>query len=97
MHVTVKQSGGYAGITTEIASLATAKSGPKGEKIAQLLKQSDFFNLPASTAGSDVGADFLEYEITASEGGRSNSIRFRDDNSPQTAPLRSLVQAIVGA
>ena len=97
MQVTVKQSGGFAGITTELASIDTDKSGPKGEKVAQMLKQSRFFDLPASTSGESVGADFLEYEIAATDGKQSNTIRFRDDNSPQTAALRSLVQTITGA
>jgi hypothetical protein len=97
MKISLKQSGGFAGIEIPLASVDTTRLAP--EQASQLetqLNNTAFFNLPANVVGSEpaIGADMLQYEITVDEGNQKHTVRFRDDNSPNTAPLRKLVTSL---
>jgi hypothetical protein len=96
MEVTVRRSGGFAGIDEELGSVDTASldSGTR-EQLEQLVAEADFFALPAAVE-DEVGADQFRYDITVSEGGRSHSVAFRGEG-PRADTLRRLVDAVSAA
>jgi hypothetical protein len=96
MKVSVKRSGGFAGLTEKIADLETTQlDKAAGQQVEQLVQSLGFFNLPATISGGGIGADSFHYEITVIQSGRQHTIAFDDDDSPVTAPLRRFVEALV--
>lgn len=96
MQVLVKRTGGFAGLTEELARVDTAQLDPATVKQVENIVQSlGFFALPDTIVSSGVGADRFSYEITVTEGKQQHTVTFNDDNSPETEPLRKLVKAIV--
>jgi emfourin len=97
VHIKVQRSGGYAGISEEIASIDTAQLDPEAaSRIEQLIGQTRFFDLPAEAPGG-VGADFFRYEVTVTDNGRQHTVAFADDGGPETEPLRKLVETVSAA
>ena len=96
MHITVQRGGGFAGLTEQIGSLDTAALDPgTGQPIERLIHDLAFFDLPARVSGGAVGADMYVYEVIVNEDGRQHAVVFPDDNSPETAALRHLVDVVV--
>jgi hypothetical protein len=94
MHVTVKKSGGYAGITEEVGSLDTAQLDPATARdIEQTLKGT---GSPTQDAADNqaVGADQFHYEITIRDGARERTLSFVDDGSARNAPLRKVIDRV---
>jgi hypothetical protein len=92
MKITVQRTGGYAGLTEEIAAVNTAQLAPAAARRGeQLIQQAGFFNLPAKATGDAVGADMFRYEIIASDGERQHTVAFTD-GSPDAAPLLKLIE-----
>jgi hypothetical protein len=95
MQVSVKRSGGYAGLTEQLASVDTARMGQdQRQRVEQLLRTSGLFDRPAGAPRGAVGADLFHYEITVRDGEREHTLVFSDDGGPETAPLRQLVQTL---
>ncbi len=97
MQISVKRSGGFAGLTENLADVntATLPAGVK-QQVEGAVKSLDFFQLPAAVPDQAVGADYQQYEITVSDGGRQHKVTFYDDESPGVAPLRNLVDKLTG-
>jgi hypothetical protein len=96
MHISIKRSGGYAGLTEQLADLDTAGLDAPGKKqLEQLVLNLGFFSLPANASAETVGADFLQYEITIKEGTQAHTVIFADDNRPATSALRDFVKTVV--
>ena len=92
MRITVKRTGGYAGLSEVVADVDTARlDAQAAERVEQSVRGANFFNLPAEGAGEAVGADMFHYEMTASDGGKSHTVAF-SDGSPVAAPLLKLVE-----
>jgi hypothetical protein len=92
MLVTVRRSGGFAGIDEEVGSVDTAslETGAR-EEVERLVAETDFFALPAALEAEDeIGADQFSYEITVSDGERTHSVAFKGEG-PRAEPLRRLV------
>lgn len=97
MRIKVERSGGYAGISEEVASIDTEQLDPPArDRIEQLIGETRFFDLPNEAAGG-VGADFFRYEITVADNGRQHTVAFADDGGPETEPLRKLVETVTAA
>lgn len=97
MRIRVQRSGGYAGISEELAAVDTDQLDPEvGKRIEQLVDQVGFFALPAEQAAG-VGADFFRYEVSVIDDGRQHTVSFADDGSAETEPLRRLVEAVSAA
>jgi len=97
MRITIKQSGGYAGVATQLASVDTGRLQPaSAQQVEQQVHRSGFFDLPADATPGLVGADLLRYEITVREGEREHRVTFADNGGPETASLRQLVQTVTG-
>ena len=95
MKVSVKRIGGFAGLSEEVASVDTAQLDAAAvQQVEQTIESVGFFDLPATISGGTVGADLFHYEITVSEGDRQHTVTFTDDDSPETAPLRRLVETL---
>jgi hypothetical protein len=95
MQVSVKRSGGFAGLTEEVAAVETAQlDAAAAQQVEQLIQSVGFFDMPATISGGTIGADLYRYEITVSEGDRQHTVTFTDDESPEIAPLRRLVETL---
>ncbi|MBI2883566.1 MAG: hypothetical protein HYY11_06645 [Candidatus Methylomirabilis oxyfera] len=94
MEIVVKRTGGYAGLSQQIAAFNTTRlDATMAHQVEQLVQNIRFFDLPAVVSGGTIGADLFQYEITITDGERQRTVVFVDDESQQTAPLRSLVEA----
>ena len=91
MQVSVKRSGGFAGLTEEVAAVETAQlDAAAAQQVEQLIQSVGFFDLPATISGGTIGADLFRYEITVSEGDRQHTVTFTDDESPEIARFADL-------
>ena len=95
MNISVKRSGGFAGLSQGIAAVDTTKLQPtKAGQIEQMVQNLGFFELPVRVAGETVGADFFQYDVTVTSAGQQHTVSFLDDGSAGTAPLRKLVDLL---
>ena len=91
MTITMRQSGGFAGATIELAAVDVDRlDPPRAAVLKSAVEAAGFFRLPASLTSTAIGADVLTYEITIDDGGRRHTVKFVDDESAATAPLRRL-------
>lgn len=96
MKIVVKRTGGFAGLSEDVAAVDTAQLGTTvSQPVEQMVESIRFFDLPAFVSGGTIGADLFQYDITITEGDRQHSVAFVDDESPETAPLRRLVEAFI--
>jgi Emfourin len=94
MQITLRKSGGYAGIEGEPVSLDTAQlSAEQGDELARLAEEASFFALPETVEGEG-GFDFFRYELTVTEDRRTHTVAFPADESEQTASLRRLAERV---
>ncbi len=97
MTVSVKRSGGFAGLTETLAVVNTADcDAARRRQIEQLVERIGFFQLPAHVSSEAIGADLFRYEIEVNDEDRRHTVAFDDVESPETAPLRGLVDALIG-
>jgi hypothetical protein len=95
MKISVKRTGGFAGLSEELARIDTAEfEETTRRQIEQAVQAARFFELPERLAGDTIGADLFQYEITISAGDRRHTVTFLDDASAATAPLRKLVDTL---
>ena len=94
MRISVKRTGGFAGLSEEVASVDTELlNAAWAQRVEQMVRDARFFDLPAHIPGRTIGADLLLYEMTITEGNRRHTVTF-DEDSPESAPLRSVVTAL---
>jgi hypothetical protein len=93
MKITVKRTGGYAGLSEEVAAVDTSRLDPAvAKRVEQLTRNLVFSDQPDAAASDEaVGADMFRYEITASDGERQHTLAFSEGSSG-AAPLLSLVE-----
>ncbi len=95
MKIFVMRSGGYAGLTEKVVDIDTAQiSVAMAQQVEQMIQSIGFFDLPTFVSGGTIGADLFHFEITASDVGRQHTVGFDDDDSPETAPLRRLLDIL---
>ncbi len=96
MNISLKRSGGFAGLQENLANIDTAKlPASEAQRLEQSVQGLGFFDLPAAISAGGVGADFFRYEITVVQGERRHSVAFADDDSPATAQLRGFVETLI--
>jgi hypothetical protein len=94
MKITVKRTGGFAGLSENIADLDISQlDSGKAEKVAAKVREIGFFDYPAVVAAGAVGADMYQYEITVTDGPKHHSVTF-SEGAPETVPLLDLVQTL---
>lgn len=95
MKISVRRSGGFAGLSEELVALDTANlDASAAQRAEQLVGEIRFFELPPEIAVGTIGADMFRYEVTVTDAGRQHSVGFVADDSPATARLRGLVDAL---
>jgi hypothetical protein len=93
MKISVKETGGFAGLSQDVAAVDTAVLGAAAQPIEQAVHAAGFFDLP-SRVGEWIGSDPMMFEVTVSDGDREHTVSFiKYDQSPATAPLHKLVEA----
>lgn len=98
MKITVKRTGGFAGLTETLGMVdTTILDSGRARNIELKVSDLGFFSLPQNIPGSEIGADLFQYEITVLDRGRSHTVRFRDHDDNMTNPLRRLVDAVTHA
>lgn len=94
MRISVKRTGGFAGLSEEVASVDTERlNAASAQRVERMVRDARFFDLPAHIPGTTIGADLLRYEMTITEGNRQRTVTF-DEDGPESAPLRSLMAAL---
>jgi hypothetical protein len=96
MKITIRQSGGFAGTSMELAAVDVEALGPaRAAALRKAVEATGFFGLPGRLGGGEVGADLATYEIAVEDGGRRHTVSFVDDGSPQTSAVRRLRDAVL--
>src|SRR5262245_2174604 len=96
MKITIKQSGGFAGTSMELAAVDVDTLAPaRAAALRRAVEAAGFFTLPDRLDGGEVGADLATYEIVVEDGARRHAVRFIDDGSPQTRLLQRLRDAVL--
>jgi len=90
MHIKVIQKGGFAGLSSELASIDTEKLSPQQHAVVDSVLHSPLWKTQKKSAG----ADLLEYEIWTYDGAQERSLSFRHSGS-ETQPLFDLVQKLL--
>lgn len=96
MEISVKRSGGYAGVSEDVGTVGTAKLPATALKqLEDMLHEIGFFDIPTIVSPKAVGADMFYYEIKVTRGKRQHHVSFYDDGSPQISPLRRFVDFLI--
>jgi hypothetical protein len=96
MDVSVKRTGGFAGLSEEVVRVTTeGMDAASARQVEQIVKDIKFFDLPDVVTGDAIGADLYYYEITVKEGDRQHTVKVVDDDSSETMPLRRLVDTLI--
>lgn len=94
MEITIKRSGGYAGLEEEPARLDTDRlDETERAELERLVSEAGFFDLPADVSGG-VGADLMRYELTVREDGREHTVAWSEEGGVETEPLRRLAELV---
>jgi hypothetical protein len=96
VRISVRRSGGFAGIEEHVGSVDTAALDAEARgRLESLVHEADFFTVPAVVEG-EVGADQFRYEIEVDDGGRSRTVAFTGESGPAAA-LKRLADAVAAA
>lgn len=96
MKITVKRTGGYAGLSEDIAAVDTAELTPVAtQKVERMVQNMRFFDLPANIQTSTIGADLFYYEIKVTDAGHQHIIGFYHNDDPETLLLRQFVETLI--
>lgn len=95
MQIAVRRTGGFAGLSEQLASIDTEKLDPiRAQRLEEAVRRSNFFNRPP-VMGGEAGADLFRYEVTITDEGRSHTVAYMDSEDPETAPVRGLVETVM--
>ena len=86
MKVSIKRTGGFAGLIDELGSAEAPQNSPLGQAVRQL----------QSRAGEDehIGADLFRYEVRVEDGGGPETLVLQDHDPPENRVLRNLIQLV---
>jgi hypothetical protein len=98
MKIIVKKTGGYAGLSEDVANIDTSDetklSSAEAKNIEQMVKNMGYFDLPPVIQSETIGADLFHYEITVINGERQHTVIFDDSDSPATLTLHQLLKTL---
>ncbi len=96
MIITIKQTGGFAGVPIELKSIDTSEMDAQvGGHLESIFEQLNFFDLPESFPSTEIGADIGAYEITVVDHERQHTVSLAMGESQAAAPLRAFVEQIL--
>jgi hypothetical protein len=88
VRLTLKQSGGYAGIVQEPVRVDSDRLEPDArERLHALVND-------AGEAPETIGADLPRYELTIEDGEDTRTVVWHDDGGPGAAGLRALAEEV---
>jgi hypothetical protein len=88
VRLTLKRSGGYAGIEQEPVQVDSDRLPPDArERLHTLVKD-------AGEAPEAIGADLPRYELTIDDGDDTRTVAWHDDGSEAAAGLRALAEEV---
>jgi hypothetical protein len=91
VRIVIKRTGGYGG-AGHTATVDTLRLDPgRARQIEQLADQA---SAGAAQRTEPVGADLLRYDIKIQDGGKTRTLSFIDDGSPDAGPMKRLVEEI---
>lgn len=86
MKVTIKRSGGLAGLNETLAAIDSEHlSGAAVDRLRQ-----ELMRLTASLRPADIGADLLRYDVEIDGDGPPRRLTVFDDGHPETAPMKHI-------
>jgi len=94
MKISIKQTGGYAGMELSIAEIDTDKLRPDlAERVKALIAEIGFYSLPAEL-GTQIGADLLRYQVTVNDAGKQHTVSISDIDAAANEKFRKLIEQI---
>ncbi len=95
MRISIERTGGVTGIT--IAATVDTKnlSQDDAQKLRQMVKEADFFNLPPKITSPSPQPDRFQYELKAEQNGQQHTVTVSEEVMP--AKLRPLVKWLMEA
>jgi hypothetical protein len=94
--ITVKRSGGYAGIEEAPVSVDTSALDPGlRDEVERAVSEASFFDQPDEVPG-EPGMDMFRYEVTIEDAGRSHTVAFGDPGD-LSSPLGAIVRVAGGS
>ena len=87
MKVTIKRTGGFAGLDQTVASLDSERL-PRDA--AEELRRQVSALVAASARPEPIGADLLHYHVTISDEGPARTVTVVDEGDPEAPPMKHL-------
>jgi hypothetical protein len=95
MLISITRTGGFAGVTENVATADTAALSTEAATIlTEMVHAMSFFSLPQQIGGGDIGADLFFYKVTVTDGSKNHTVTFSDTKSSENASLHNLLEAI---
>jgi hypothetical protein len=94
MQITIHGKGGLAGNNVTYELDTTQLDASDAEELEVMLEDVHFFDDASPPASENIGADMMQWEITAIEDGLPHSVRFADDGSPRLQPWKAIVEKV---
>ncbi len=87
LRISIERTGGVAGITIRSTVDAKDLAPEEGQKLRQMVEESNFFNLPAKIASRSPQPDRFQYELTVEEEGRRHTVMVSEEVMPEKLKL----------
>jgi hypothetical protein len=97
MKITVKSSGGFAGLPQQFTVDTAQSTAATAEGLTQMIHQLDFFKAAANQSPDAIGADMMRWQISMQDNGRTNTISFVQDGTSASEPWKALLDQIIAA
>lgn len=95
MQITIRQSGGLAGETVDVAALDTDLAATAAEpELEKILADLGFSSMAEAGGSGPIGADLPAYEVTVTRGEATETAVITTDQPEPPAPVRALLEAI---
>jgi len=92
MRIIVRRSGGFAGTAETLHDIDTDNLGAaSAAEVENLVRTLDAAARTDGAQAQPVGADFINYEVTLSDGQGQRTVPIVDDNSPRLEPVHRLL------
>ena len=82
MRVSLERSGGFAGISQTYSISSDELPPEEAQKVANLVEQAGFFELPPVVRSAEPGADRFQYKITVESGHGSHTVQLDEAAVP---------------
>ena len=92
MRIIVRRSGGFVGTAETLHDIDTDNlDAESAAEVENLVRALDAAAQDDGAQAQPVGADFINYEVTLSDGQGQRTVSIVDDNSPRLDPVHRLL------